>query len=95
MEKDLKEYEYLWNGSSPGWVLVRDREDDPRESGQYAIYNEMTSMLLLIEDSHIHNKVCDRLLSLKAKILDRIPRGKFKVDNLDIEAGGQGSQKRT
>jgi hypothetical protein len=77
----LKQFDYLWDGSSSGWLLVSDEEDQ----NHYSIFNEQTSVLLHIEDSLIHKAVCDRLLSLGVKVLDHIPPTEFNIENLNIQ----------
>ena len=83
MMEDLRQYDYLWNGKTSDWVLVRNQ--DPSDVGSYCVYNEKTCMLLLIEDARVHKAVCDRFLSAGAKVLDCIPRGELRIENLDID----------
>jgi hypothetical protein len=81
----LSQYEYLWNGTSPGWVLVRSHVGE--KESPYVVFNERTSMLLLIENRRTHEAVCEQLLSLGAKVLDRMPRADFRIENLDGDGG--------
>ncbi|WP_267715996.1 hypothetical protein [Streptomyces sp. CoH17] len=41
-------YEFLWDGSEEGWVVVRTK------NGPGAIYNTMTRQALVIEDDDEH-----------------------------------------
>ena len=83
MIPSLGEYEYLWNGTQSGWVLVRCNVVD--SDVEYIIFNEQRSRMLLIEDSEVQRLVCERLLSLDVRVLDEVPRKEFDVANLDIE----------
>ena len=83
MVNPLTQYEYLWDGSTPGWVLVRS--DGPEEHEGYSVYNKESRMLCLIEDDTIHRMVCEKLLSQGAEVLDRIPRCEFNIQDISIE----------
>jgi len=83
MAEPLKEYEYMWDGSTSGWVLVQN--DDARETGEYAIYNKVTKAVCIIEEVSVHQMVCEKLLSLGAEVLARMPRTEFQIENIEIE----------
>ena len=85
MSEILKEYEYMWDGSSVGWVLVCC--DDTDDSSEYSIYNKKTKMACIIEDDAIHNMVCDKLLSLGTEVLPKMPQAEFSIDDIEIENG--------
>jgi len=79
----LREYEYLWNGSESGWVLVCC---DPVDTFiGYLIYNKQKSTALVVEDSEIQRCVCEKLLALGTEVLEELPKTEFDVENLDIE----------
>ena len=77
-DDDLAEYRNLWNGSEPGWVLVRDAEHPDR----FIIYNERTRFGWLIEDEDKKARVVERMLREKVPVLDQIPPGDFDPDTV-------------
>jgi hypothetical protein len=83
MSEKLKEYEYMWNGSSVGWVLVRFNEADG--GVEYSIYNKKTKMVCIIEDDEIHKMVCNKLLSLGTEVLPNIPQSEFSIHDIELE----------
>ena len=82
MTPSLDEYDYLWNGTQSGWVLLRSNAGD--EDAKYVVYNEQRSRMLLIEDSEVQRLVCEQLLSRGVKVLAEVPKREFDVANLDI-----------
>ena len=83
MTQSLNDYEYLWNGTEAGWVLVRCEVVD--SDMEYLIYNEQKSQMLLIEDSEVQRHACERLLSCGARVLSELPKKEFDIANLNIE----------
>jgi len=65
----LQEYSFLWDGSQPGWVLVKP------EPGQcnYTIYNTETKMFLVIEISADYEWVCFEMLQRGVRVVDQFP----------------------
>lgn len=72
MTTNLKSYEYLWDGSEPGWVLLRESNENGEEIG-YAVFNRRTAMMLIIEDNFDHAAVVEQMLKAKVDVLDQIP----------------------
>ena len=83
MSLTLTEYDYLWNGTQSGWVLVRFKAID--EDSEYMVYNEQKGSLLLIEDSEVQRLVCERLLSLGVTVVEEVSKKEFDIANFDIE----------
>lgn len=77
--QNLSEYEYLWDGSDSGWVLVENSES---ESG-YTIYNEVKHIMLHIDITDLKSRICKELLDSGAKVLKDMPEGEAEV----IETG--------
>ena len=83
MSPIANEYDYLWNGTQSGWVLVRCYADD--QEAEYMVYNELKGKMLLIEDTEALRLVCERLKSSGVTVLEEIPKKEFDISNLDIE----------
>jgi hypothetical protein len=77
-DEDLAEYRNLWDGSEPGWVLVRSAEDPD----SFLIYNERTRFGWLVEDDDKQKRVVERMLREKVPVLDQIPPGDFDPDTV-------------
>jgi hypothetical protein len=74
-----REFGHLWNGSQPGWVLVRD----PDLAGGFSIYNK-SGVLLHVENEDTKRFVCERMRAAGCEILDRIePVGDLVPTPLD------------
>lgn len=80
MPNTLDCYNYLWDGSAPGWVLLKA----PELAGGYCIFNELNSTLLHIDDEELNLRLCQRLKEKGHKMIDTIPRiGPLSVDPRD------------
>jgi cell wall assembly regulator SMI1 len=71
-DKALAELEYLWDGSSPGWVLLKA----PDPAGGYCVFHK-----LLIESDEIKEAVCRKMRESGCEILEEMPPG-----NTDVSA---------
>ena len=67
-----RKYAYLWDGSDPGWALVR-----APVLGGYCPTHKRTNAFLLIEDEKENAAVCERMLRLGCEILDELELKKF------------------
>ena len=76
MSDELGEYKYLWDGSEKGWVLI----EAPDAPGEYGVFNELTSVALLIDDDEINRRVTLRMKAMGCKVLDRVPGSPPQVD---------------
>jgi hypothetical protein len=65
------EYRYLWDGSTPGWVLLRDQGGP--EPPTWTVFNLHTYAALIIEDDEIHAEVCREMLTHGVPVLDGLP----------------------
>ncbi|HYQ40904.1 MAG TPA: hypothetical protein VER11_03025 [Polyangiaceae bacterium] len=76
MKPDIDEYEYLWDGSEPEWVLVRVSRTSP-DAVATVIYNTKTRMALIIEIDELAEAVQEKMLERKVRVLDSIPSDEF------------------
>lgn len=70
-----KEYHYLWDGSEPGWVLLRE----PMLPGGFCAYHADNRTLLHIENDDVNAAVCLRMKQEGVEIIDAIPPGEVQV----------------
>jgi hypothetical protein len=63
----LAGYSYLWDGSQPGWVLLRDSD------GGYCVYHKTNEVICLIESDDLNEVVCKKMLEEGCEILDDLP----------------------
>ncbi len=69
MEVQVGDYEYLWDGTSDGWVLMQVNGDQPDEPPRYAIFNTETKRALLICDDAIYSKVKEAMIANGVRIV--------------------------
>ena len=69
MIEDLECYSYLWDGSSPGWVLLKS----PYLHCGYCVFDEQNSVLLHIDDELLNTQICQRMKESGCKVIDSIP----------------------
>ena len=69
----LAEYSYLWDGSDPGWVLLKD------PAGGDSVFHKTHSIALLIESDETHKAVCRRMQEGGCEILEEMPPGNPEV----------------
>ncbi len=46
-----EDYNYLWDGTAEGWVLLHTNWQDPTEEPRYLIFNRVTKRALLISSN--------------------------------------------
>jgi hypothetical protein len=61
MCEPMKDLSYLWDGSQPDWVLVRNEDAITYNRCPFSIYNKKTNMLCLIEDEGVRMEACDKM----------------------------------
>jgi hypothetical protein len=77
MTYDVEKYKYLWDGSTPGWVLLKA----PDLAGGYCIFNELSSVLLHIDDDQLNLLLCQRMCERGCKAIDALPsKGPLSVE---------------
>ena len=64
-----EEHAFLWNGSEPGWALLRT----PDLRGGYCIFNRRTQVLLHVESEDLNLLLCERMRAAGCKIFDALP----------------------
>jgi hypothetical protein len=72
---DLQKFSYLWDGTNPGWVLLRA----PNLRGGFCIYNKIGRSLLHVESSELNKVLCERLKEKGIEILEAVPPGEVVV----------------
>lgn len=70
-DEALAEFEYLWDGSSPGWVLLKA----PDLAGGYCVFHKTNPSVLLIERDEINEAVCRKMKESGCEVLDEMPPG--------------------
>ena len=68
-DEALAEYEYLWDGSSPGWVLLKV----PDPPGGYCVFHKTNRAVLLIESEETNEAVCRKMRESGCEILEELP----------------------
>jgi hypothetical protein len=69
MTEDLECYSYLWDGSAPGWVLLKS----PYLDCGHCVFNEQNSVLLHIEREQLNTQICQRMKESGCQVIDSIP----------------------
>jgi hypothetical protein len=64
-QEQLEELSYLWDGSDPNWVLLRQDES-------YMVFNKKGSVLL-IESSGLKAAACERMLNAGCEVITSLP----------------------
>ncbi len=59
-------YEYLWDGSSPGWVLAKEAGFP----GELFIYNRQDDAMLKVDDPELKAALCDKMLSSGCDVIE-------------------------
>jgi hypothetical protein len=73
-DEALAEYEYLWDGSSPGWVLLKA----PDLAG-YGVFNKTNPSVLLIESEETNEAVCRKMKESGCEVLEEMPPGNMNA----------------
>ena len=69
MSKDLlKEYEYLWDGSKPGWVL---RKSSTSIYG-HSIINKLHGVILLVESEELCEAIWQKMKEHGCEVLEEV-----------------------
>jgi hypothetical protein len=63
----VEQHKYLWDGSDPGWVLVRVVVDD---EPFFAIEHEPTNTGLIIEDDAAYSEIIQRMQEAGVRIIE-------------------------
>lgn len=67
MSIDLKEWDFLWDGSEPGWVISNLGTD---EHPRYSFFNEIKNHVLLIEiEDDDYNYLIDTMIKKGMRIV--------------------------
>jgi hypothetical protein len=66
-QKALDQFDELWQDEA--WCLLRDEETP----GGLLIFHAKSSVLKLVEDSILNQKLCKRLLALGRPVIDELP----------------------
>jgi hypothetical protein len=74
-DNTLTKYQYLWDGSRPGWVLLKA----PDLPGGYCVFHKPNRTLLHIDDSNLNEAVCKEMKRYGSEILDKIPPGNINA----------------
>lgn len=69
------EYNYLWDGSCSGWVLLHLNSNKPEEAPRYVIFNLETRKALLIRDDEVYAEVRQAMLDGGVRIVTSIDEG--------------------
>ncbi len=67
--EELKNFEYLWDGSEQGWILFCLNPSEPASETRYVIENEITKMALIIEDDDEYEEVIIRMQNAGVKVV--------------------------
>ncbi len=68
---ELESFSYLWDGSEPGWIVLKDKYD-------YTIFNKETQMALLMEDEDLNNRLAAMMILSGCEVVT----GKRKINKL-------------
>ncbi|MFD7379996.1 hypothetical protein [Streptomyces mirabilis] len=68
MKDEAAEYNYLWDGSEEGWVVLRTK------AALGTIFNTNTHMALIIEDNAVYARVIELMRTHGRPFLDSIPQ---------------------
>ena len=79
----LADYQYLWDGTDPGWMLVSS--DDRDAEASHVIYNKQRKMILMVDDAAASRAIVEQMLAKGVEILSEILKTDFSIDDLTIE----------
>jgi hypothetical protein len=72
----LDEYAHIWDGSEPGWVLIKA----PKLEGGHVIFNRLRGVLLHVEDGSLNALLCERLKDGGCDVFDKLPNDRGHWD---------------
>lgn len=70
---DIDRYRYLWDGSHPDWVLVREPSAPGEGLDAFDIFNEKTRMMFVVDDENLARALVGRMRDEGVKVLDSVP----------------------
>lgn len=73
MNEKIEKLRYLWDGSEPGWVLMR-HDYGPQEMSPYSIVNISTEEALLMGDNDLFLALIERLLAEGVPVVSSRPK---------------------
>jgi len=76
----LAKYWYLWDGSSPGWVLLKV----PELPGGYCVFHKVDRTLLHIESSTENDVVCKKMKENGCEVFEDMPPGNAAVSTSPV-----------
>lgn len=71
----LAKYKYLWDGSSPGWVLLKA----PDLPGGHCVFHKTNRTLLHIDSSSINEAICKKMKESGCEVLEDMPPGNTEI----------------
>jgi hypothetical protein len=69
---ELQEYVYLWDGTEPGWSLLK-LKPGPAGTPRYGILNVVTQSTVIIEDDEVSQAAKAEMLARGCLVLSKIP----------------------
>lgn len=69
MSANIESYSYLWDGSQPGWVLLKA----PALEVGYCIFNVSSSTMLHIDDEQLNTALCNSMIEAGCPMMDDLP----------------------
>jgi hypothetical protein len=66
MPEKIEQYAYLWDGTQPGWVLLRA----PELLGGFSIYNKLNKVLLHLDDEKTNLMLCEQMKSIGCEVIE-------------------------
>ncbi|QSQ26147.1 hypothetical protein JY651_14965 [Pyxidicoccus parkwayensis] len=72
----LEKYSYLWDGSSPEWVLVVVGQDKSGQEPRYVIFNLRDRTALLIEDDKLSEEIKRRMIESGVRVVTSLEDGR-------------------
>lgn len=69
MNNSIESFKYLWDGSSPDWVLFYINEENSEDKPRYAIINTKENQALLIGNDDTYAQVQEKMLKENVKVI--------------------------
>jgi len=75
MSTDLKNLEYLWDGTAPQWILMK--LDSSSSSPRFLIMNADSKSAKIIEDDVLAKQVIEKMLAAGVRVMSpgQTPKG--------------------
>ena len=74
----LGQFQYLWDGSQPGWVLLKA----PDLPGGYCVFHKSGRILFHMENGELNQAICEKMKAHGCEIIDKVPPGDVEVTPL-------------